>query len=59
MMWPVLVTGLKWVTQGLPLVPPVKPSQLNFSWGALCRVVQLRQPGMKTMAAVAAAPCRR
>jgi hypothetical protein len=34
---------LKWVTQGLPLVPPVYPPQLKRSWVALCRDVQFMQ----------------
>jgi len=42
-MWPVSVAESKWVIQGLPLVPPVNPPQLNSSWLALCSVVQFRQ----------------
>jgi hypothetical protein len=38
-MRPVPVVGSKAVTKGLPLVPPVKPSQLNRSWVALCSCV--------------------
>jgi hypothetical protein len=33
----------KWVTHGLPLVPPVYPPHSNRSWVALYRDVQLMQ----------------
>jgi hypothetical protein len=42
-MRPVPVAGSKPAIQGLPLVPPVNPSQPNFSWVALCSVVQFLQ----------------
>jgi hypothetical protein len=42
-MVPVLVCVSSLVIHGLPLVPPVKSAQLNFSWVWLCSLVQLRQ----------------
>jgi hypothetical protein len=36
------VVALKPVIHGLPLVPPVNPSQSNRSWVPLGRVVQFR-----------------
>jgi hypothetical protein len=42
-MVPVRVFESKWVTHGLPLVLPVKPTHSNRSWDGLCSDVQLSQ----------------
>ena len=42
-MVPVRVRESKWVTHGLPLVPPAKPAHSKRSWDGLCSDVQLAQ----------------